>query len=107
MNAILEFIRDIGAMLPTVKLKDIVDILLVALLIYAGLHVIRTTATARVAKSVLLIVVVYIIADLFNMYLMSVILGAVLEIGILASTISQMASTSFRSASICRLVLVI
>ncbi len=84
MSAILEFIRDTGAMIPTVKLKDIVDILLVALLIYMGFHVVRTTATARVAKSVLLIVAVYIIADLFNMYLMSVILGAVLEIGILA-----------------------
>ncbi len=84
MDAILEFIRDIGAMIPTVKLKDFLDILLVALLIYAGIHVIRTTATARVAKSVFLIVAVYIIADLFNMYLMSVILGAVLEIGILA-----------------------
>lgn len=84
MDAILEFIRDVGAMIPIIKFMDIVDILLVALLIYAGINMVRTTATARVAKSVFLIVAVYIITDVFKMYLMNFILEQVLGIGILA-----------------------
>lgn len=84
MDAIMEFIRGVGAMIPTIKFMDVLDIVLVAFLIYAGFNMFRTTATARVTKSVLLIVVVYIVTDIFNMYLMNFILEGVLEIGILA-----------------------
>ena len=84
MDAIIEFIRDIGAMLPTIKFMDIVDILLVALLFYAGFNMIRTTAAARIAKSVLMIVMLYILTGMLNMYLLNYLLEAVLEIGLLA-----------------------
>ena len=35
MDTILEFLNEVKAMLPTVKFMDILDILVVALLIYA------------------------------------------------------------------------
>ena len=84
MDAILDFIRDIGAMIPTIKLMDIVDILLVAALLYGGFNMIRTTAAARIAKSVGMIIALYVLTGLFNMYLMNYLLEAVLEIGLLA-----------------------
>ncbi len=84
MDAILEFIRDIGAMIPTMKFMDFVDILLVAVLLFAGFNMIRTTAAARIAKSVVMIIVLYVITGLFNMYLMNYLLETVLEIGPLA-----------------------
>lgn len=84
MDAILEFIRDIGAMIPTMKAMDFVDILLVAVLLYAGFNMIRTTAAARIAKSVVMIIVLYVITGLFNMYLINYLLETILEIGPLA-----------------------
>lgn len=84
MEAILEFIRDIGAMIPTIKFMDIVDILLVAVLLYAGFNMIRTTAAARIAKSVVMIILLHVVTGLLNMYLMNYLLEAILEIGLLA-----------------------
>lgn len=84
MDAILEFIRDIGAMIPTMKVMDFVDILLVAVLLYAGVNMIRTTAAERIAKSVVMIIVLYVITGLLNMYLMNYLLETILEIGPLA-----------------------
>lgn len=84
MDAILDFIRDFGAMIPTIKFMDIIDILLVAVLLYAGFNMIRTTAAARIAKSVLMIILLYMVTGLLNMYLMNYLLGAVLEVGLLA-----------------------
>ena len=74
MDAIIEFIRDVGAMIPTIRPMDFVDILLVALLIYAGINMVRSTAAARVFKSVVLILAVYLVTDIFKMYLMNFIL---------------------------------
>ena len=84
MDAILDFIRDIGAMIPTIKFMDIVDILLVAVLLYAGFNMIRTTAAARIAKSVVMIILLYFITGVLNMYLLNYLLEAVLGIGLLA-----------------------
>lgn len=84
MDAILDFIRDIGAMIPTIKFMDIVDILLVAGLLYAGFNMIRTTAAARIAKSVAMIILLYTVTDALNMYLLNYLLEGVLEIGLLA-----------------------
>ncbi len=84
MDAILDFFHNVISMLPTIKLMDIVDILLVALLLYAGFNMIRTTAAARIAKSVLLILLFYVLTDLLSMYLLNYLLEAVLEIGLLA-----------------------
>ncbi len=84
MDAIIEFIRDVGAMIPTIRPMDFVDILLVALLIYAGINMVRSTAAARVFKSVVLILAVYLVTDIFKMYLMNFILEQVLGIGLLA-----------------------
>lgn len=84
MDAILEFIRDIGAMIPTMKFMDFVDILLVAVLLFAGFNMIRTTAAARIAKSVVMIIVLYVITGLLNMYLINYLLETILEIGPLA-----------------------
>lgn len=84
MNAIVDFIRDFGAMIPTIKFMDIVDILMVAVLLYAGFNMIRTTAAARIAKSVLMIVLMYVLTGFLNMYLMNYLLEAILEIGPLA-----------------------
>jgi len=84
MDAIIDFIRDIGAMIPTIKPMDIVDILLVAVLLYGGFNMIRTTAAARIAKSVVMILALYVVTGALNMYLLNYLLEQVLGIGLIA-----------------------
>ncbi len=84
MDAIINFIREIGLMIPKMKIMDFVDILLVAGLLYAGFNMIRTTAAARIAKSVVMILALYIITGALNMYLLHYLLEQILGIGLLA-----------------------
>lgn len=84
MNAIIEFFKDFAAMLPTIKLMDIIDILLVAFVIYTIINMIQTTGAARIAKSVIIILALFLLTQILNMYLMNYLLDKILEIGLIA-----------------------
>lgn len=84
MNTIIEFFKDFAAMLPTVKIMDIIDILLVAFVIYTIINMIQTTGAARIAKSVIIILVLFLLTQILNMYLMNYLLDKILEIGLIA-----------------------
>ncbi len=84
MDTIFEFFRDVAAMLPTIKIMDIIDIVVVAIIIYAVLMMIQTTGAARIAKSVFWIMLLAVITDVLNMYLLNFILDTILEIGLIA-----------------------
>ena len=71
-------------MLPTIKVMDIVDILVVAFLIYKVIMMVRSTSAARIAKSVLIILILAGVTQLLNMYLLNYILDKILEIGLVA-----------------------
>ncbi len=70
-------------MLPTIRLMDVVDILLVALVIYAIIIMIQTTGASRIAKSVLIILALTLVTQILNMYLMNYLLDKILEIGLI------------------------
>ena len=59
MDAVINFFKEFSSMLPTIKVMDIVDILVVAFLIYKVIMMVRSTSAARIAKSVLIIPVSY------------------------------------------------
>lgn len=84
MESIVNFFREFASMLPTVKFMDIVDILVVAFLIYKIIMMVQTTSSARIAKSILLILFLTIITQLLNMHLMNYLLDKILEIGLVA-----------------------
>ena len=52
MDAVINFFKEFSSMLPTIKVMDIVDILVVAFLIYKVIMMVRSTSAARIAKSV-------------------------------------------------------
>lgn len=87
MDSIISFFRDVLAMLPTIKFMDIIDILLVTFVLYALIMMIQTTGAARIAKSIVLLLVLAVVTKLLNMYLMSFLLDRVLEIGLIALVI--------------------
>lgn len=70
-------------MLPTIRPMDVVDILLVALVIYAIIIMIQTTGASRIAKSVLIILALTLVTQILNMYLMNYLLDKILEIGLI------------------------
>ena len=87
MDSIINFLRDVLAMLPTIKFMDIIDILLVTFVLYTLIMMIQTTGAARIAKSIVLLLVLAVVTKLLNMYLISFLLDRVLEIGLIALVI--------------------
>ena len=74
-------------MLPTIKIMDIIDILVVAFIIYGIITMIQTTGAARIAKSIVIILALTVLTQLLNMYLMNYLLDKILEIGLIALVI--------------------
>ena len=80
MNVIQEIISQFTKM----QLSDYLDIALVAFLFYKLLPLIRTPSTMRIARTVLVILVIVWVADIANLYTISWILNQFLSVGLLA-----------------------
>ncbi len=79
--------ENITAMLQqiaTIKLTDILDIILVAFLIYMLMPLFRTTGTARIAKVVVAVIIVAWMTDVFKLHTLSFILDQFLAVGLIA-----------------------
>ena len=55
MEAIINFFKEFAALVPTIQIMDIVDILVVAFVIYKIILMLQTTSSARIAKSIVII----------------------------------------------------
>jgi uncharacterized protein (TIGR00159 family) len=67
-----------------ITITDILDILLVATLIYQLYKLLKNTAAMRIVFSIVLIYLVWALARVLNMELLSTILGQVLGVGVIA-----------------------
>ena len=79
--------ENITAMLQQVAkigFTDVLDIVLVAFLIYMILPLFRTTGTGRVAKVALMVVVVSWMTDVFQLHTLNYILDNILDVGLIA-----------------------
>jgi diadenylate cyclase len=87
MAAVEKFFQDMLYEIPTIGVMDVVDILVVALIIYKILMLIRSTSAARVARGILLVLVVTGLTDIFHIYALHWILNKILELGVVALVI--------------------
>ena len=87
MEAIINFFKEFAALVPTIQVMDVVDILLVAFVIYKIILMLQTTSSARIAKSLVIILLLTAATSLLNMYLMNYLLDKILEIGLIALVI--------------------
>lgn len=87
MAAIKNLFQEMLINIPTVRLLDVIDILVVALVIYYVVTRIQSTTASRVARSILLLLVVTWITDLLHMYTINWILEKILELGFIALVI--------------------
>ena len=72
---------------PEIRFVDILDVLLVALLIFELYRLVRGTNVLRIFWAVVAIYIFWRIADLFNMRFCSQIFGGIISIGIIALVI--------------------
>jgi len=80
MEAVQTFILQ----LTTMRWSDYLDIALVAFLIYKFLPLIRTPSTMRIARAVLVVIVIAWVTEALQLYTLSYILNQFLAVGILA-----------------------
>ena len=73
--------------LATIKFTDVLDILVVAFLIYRVIIMIRSTRASRIAKSIVLLLVATWVTGLAHMYSLNFILSRILELGFIALVI--------------------
>ena len=87
MTAIRTFFQEFWNRIPQIGVNDIIDILIVAFLFYTFMRLIRSTSAARVARSILLLLVVTGLTEIFKLYTLNWILSKILEIGVIALVI--------------------
>lgn len=87
MTAIRIFFQEFSNRIPQVGMNDIIDILIVAFLFYTVMRLIHSTSAARIASSILLLIVMTGLTEIFKLYTLNWILSKILEIGILALVI--------------------
>ena len=80
----MEKLTVIMQQIASIKLTDILDIVLVAFLIYMLTPLFRTTGTTRIAKVVVVVIVVSWLTDVFQLHTLNFILDQFLAIGLIA-----------------------
>lgn len=87
MDMIAQYANQVMGYIMTIKINDIVDIAIIAYLIYRTLMFTRKSQTGQVLKGIILVLVAMWIAYQFKLHVLSFILGKAIEIGLLALVI--------------------
>jgi len=84
MEFLNSFFLTIFSVAKTISPFDVIDILLVAFLIYKGVQLVRETRAEQLVKGILLFVVVYYLSMVLNLKAMSFILVEIFQFGVIA-----------------------
>ena len=87
MKDIQDFFSNLRKTFPTVQLTDILDILVVAVLIFYVINLIRSTSANRIAKAIILLLLATLVTDLLNLHTVNYLLNRVLQLGFVALVI--------------------
>ena len=87
MKDIQEFFSNLRNTFPTIAVMDILDILLVAVLIYYVINLIRSTSANRIARAIIILVAAMILSDFLKLHTLNYLLNKVLEMGVIALVI--------------------
>ena len=87
MDKILENLNGIWMYFSMIRAADVLDILIVAYLIYKLYTLLRNTTAWQVVKGIMLFLGVTVISNLLNMHVISFILGNTMQLGVLALVI--------------------
>lgn len=83
----MEYLQSFWSRLGSIQFADVFDILIVAFLIYKIIPIFRTTNSMRIARVVVVILVISWLTDIAHLYTLSFVLNQFLSIGLLALVI--------------------
>ena len=84
MTAIQNFFQNLLYKIPKIGISDIIDILVVSFLIYTVLRLVRSSSAARVAWTVLVLLIATWLTSVFDLYACNWILNKILELGFIS-----------------------
>ncbi len=82
MDQIRSFWGSLQNVFGSFQPKDIVDILLVALVIYGVIRLVRETRAGQLVKGIIIVVLVWLLSQALNLYMMSTLLTYVVQFGL-------------------------
>ena len=88
MDAIIEAVSNGFKYITFIRLSDVIDILIIAFLIYKAFGLIRKTNTLRVAKGIIVLVVLLWLSGVLNLSMINFLLQNTFELGFIALVIS-------------------
>lgn len=84
MDFINTLLSNIVGVIHTISFKDVLDILLVAYIIYKSINLIRETRAEQLLKGILLFVAAYYLSVILELKTMSFLLSNIIQFGVLA-----------------------
>ena len=84
MDRVLQAMEDVWIRLNPIGITDIIDILIIAFIIYKVIMLIRRTSSGSVAKGILVVVVALLVSQLARLNTVSYLLGKLVEYGVVA-----------------------
>jgi len=79
--------ENITGILMSIRITDVIDILIVAYLLYKMFGFIRETRAQQLFRGVLLVIVVFFVSQIFNLNLLNWLLRSLITVGLLAIVI--------------------
>ena len=84
MEAVSNFFANAGRYLLTIQISDIIDILVIAFIIYKLLRLIKRTNSVKILATVVVILALLWVSRMFDLFTVNYLLSKVLELGFLA-----------------------
>lgn len=75
----MEFFNNLLSILKTIQVRDVIDIIAIALVIYGLFRLVRETRAVQLLKGVLILFIVYFLSSLFDLVMLSSLLRALFE----------------------------
>jgi len=80
----MSYLQSIFLPIQGMQITDILDIIVVAFLIYKLVPIFRTSGTAKIAWTVVVVLIFTWLTDMLDMYAMNFVLNMILEVGLIA-----------------------
>lgn len=84
MRVILNYFSEFIEMIPTIGFWDILDILVVAFIVYKGINMVHSSAASRIIRSIVALLLLTALTSILKMRSLNYILDKILELGIIA-----------------------
>lgn len=83
MQSISNWLSNFWTLLGTIRIADLLDITIIAVLIYGTLKLVRDTRAEQLLKGIILVLIFYSLATLFNLTMVTTILKIFLEFSVI------------------------